>query len=160
MLSLIVAMDRNRLIGSHGDLPWHYPEDLRYFKQVTMGHRVVMGRRTYESILKRLGKPLPGRISILITRYPERYADVECYPSIEAFLERYGNCEEEIFVIGGAMLYEALLPYCQRLYITKIHRVFEGDTYFPSYDETAFELIHEKKQGDLSFCIYERRDKR
>lgn len=157
MFSLIVAMAENGVIGKDNDMPWHYPEDLQYFKQVTMHKTVVMGRKTYESIYNRLKQPLPGRKNIVITRHPERFPEVECYPSVDEFLSRYQHCNEEIFIIGGAMLYAELLPYCERLYITKIHKSYEGDTYFPSFDKNKFEIIKKDERKELTFCIYERR---
>lgn len=157
MLSLIVAMAENRIIGKDNKLPWHYPEDLKYFKETTLHKTVVMGRLTYESILESLKKPLPNRKSIIITRSPEKFPGVECYTSVEDFLAKYGNSDEEIFIIGGARIYQALLPYCDRLYITKIHKSYEGDTYFPEFKEEDFKLISEKKSDELTFCVYERR---
>lgn len=160
MFSLIVAMAENGVIGRKNELPWHYPEDLKYFKKVTINKTVVMGRLTYESIIKRLGKPLPNRKNIVITRSPEKYPEIEAYSSIEQFLRRYDNSKKEIFVIGGARIYEALLPYCDRLYITKIHGSYDGDTYFPLYDEDELQLISENRFDELTFCVYERRVKR
>lgn len=156
MLSAIVAIARNGVIGKDNGLPWHYPEDLRYFKEKTQGHTVVMGRNTYESILSSLKKPLPNRKSVLLTRQPENYSDVECYSSVEDFLQMYKDSKEEIFVIGGATIYREFLPFLDRLYITWIERDVEGDTTFPGFNLDEYQLLEERTSGELRFCVYER----
>ncbi|HEX4585367.1 MAG TPA: dihydrofolate reductase [Burkholderiaceae bacterium] len=133
-LNLIVARARNGVIGRGGTLPWHLPEDLRHFKHITMGHPIVMGRRTWESI----GRPLPGRRSIVVTRNPGfRAAGIQTASSLEQAL---AMCEGagEVFVIGGAGLFAQALPMAQRLFVTEIDADFEGDTFFPPADLTAW----------------------
>ncbi len=126
-LSLIVAMDNNRLIGNKNELPWHLPADLAFFKRTTMGKPIVMGRKTFESI----GKPLPGRRNIVITRDPNfSAAGCEVADSIEAALSLTGG-DDEVMLIGGASLYQQTLDLATQLYITRIHHSFEGDTWFP-----------------------------
>lgn len=159
MLSIIVCFDKNKLIGKDNKIPWHYSEDLRYFKEVTWGKKVVMGSKTHESIIGYLHKPLPNRHHIVITRNPSKYPDIECYTSIEAFLEKYQNLDEEIFIIGGRQIYEQFLPYVDRLYITVIDAEHDGDTYFPRFNLDDFRLIKENKKGILNFTVYERKVK-
>lgn len=153
MISLIFAEDKNHLIGTHNTLPWHYKEDLQYFKQTTLNKPVLMGRKTFESIVDRLGKPLPKRRNIVATRSDFSYEGVQVVNDLEAFLKQ--PHDEEIFVIGGKMIYEAAFKYADQLYITHIDKVYQGDT-FITYDLSAFKLIKERKVGDLNFCLYER----
>jgi len=129
-LSLIVAMDENRLIGRNNSLPWHLPADLAYFKRTTMGKPVVMGRKTFESI----GKPLAGRRNIVITGNADYYAPgCEIADSIEAAISLVDE-HHEIMLIGGASLYQQTIERATKLYITRIHHSFEGDTWFPEFD--------------------------
>jgi dihydrofolate reductase len=123
-------MDRNRLIGNADGLPWRLPGDLKWFKSVTMDKPVIMGRKTHESI----GRPLPGRRNIVITRDPVyTAAGCECVTDIDAALERAGEAPEAM-VIGGAQIYRAVLPRAGRMYLTLIDAAFEGDTWFPDFD--------------------------
>ena len=144
-LSIVVAMDDNHLIGKGNELPWHLPADLVYFKKITTGNSILMGRKTYDSI----GKPLPNRRNIVITRNPDiSIPDCEVVDSIEKALSITQD-EEEIMVIGGANLFEQLLPEVNKLYITRIEGEFEGETYFPHYDENDWlELSCESHQPD------------
>ena len=130
-LSIVVAMDDNRLIGSKNQLPWHLPADLAYFKKLTTGKSILMGRKTYDSI----GRPLPNRRNIVITRNANiSIPGCEVVSSIDHALElTKDDCE--VMVIGGASLCEQLLPKINRLYITKIDGEFEGDVFFPKYDD-------------------------
>ncbi|QVK19553.1 dihydrofolate reductase [Mycoplasmatota bacterium] len=157
MLSIIVAFDKNQLIGKDNKMPWHYPEDLKYFKEVTWGKKVVMGSNTYQSILDYLHKPLPNRHNIVITSKKDKYPEIECYESIEHFLRQYHKSTEEIFIIGGKMIYEQFINLVDRLYITHIDKTFEGDTYFPHFDKEDFKIINKKSREELSFIIYERK---
>ncbi|WP_102263314.1 dihydrofolate reductase [Mesobacillus jeotgali] len=162
MISLIWAMDENRVIGYHNQLPWRLPEDLKFFKRVTMGHPIAMGRKTYESI----GKPLPGRENIVITR-DEDYGPEGCtvIHSIEEMLAYAAeNKSEEIFVIGGAEIFKEVLHHADKLYLTMIHHQFEGDTFFPVFDIDKWELESreiglkdEKNPYDYEFLIYKRK---
>ncbi|QYF80236.1 dihydrofolate reductase [Brevibacterium sp. PAMC21349] len=141
MISLIVAMDQNRVIGKNNKLPWHLPADLQYFKKVTMGHPIVMGRKTFESI----GRVLPGRENVIVTRNQEFKAEgcvvLHDIAQIKMFAD---NHEEEVFVIGGAEIFKEILPFTDRLYITEIHETFEGDTFFPEIDENEWDEISSK----------------
>jgi dihydrofolate reductase len=127
-MTAVVAMTPSRVIGRAGGLPWHLPEDLRFFKQTTMGHVVVMGRRTYDSI----GKPLPGRENWVITR-GSAIAGTRCFSSPgEVTTPADGR---HLYVIGGASVYAALLPRCREILRTLLRREYEGDTFFPSYED-------------------------
>ncbi|MDN4072340.1 dihydrofolate reductase [Fictibacillus terranigra] len=137
MISFVFAMDENRLIGNRNELPWYLPADLQYFKKVTMGKPIVMGRKTFDSI----GKPLPGRENIILTRNESFQAEgCTIIHSVQQALERK---EEEVCVIGGAEVFSLFMPYVQRMYITKINESFQGDTYFPEIDESEWKLVSE-----------------
>ena len=127
LISLIVAMDKNRVIGRDGDLPWRLPNDLRWFKMMTWGKRVVMGRKTYESI----GRPLPGRANVVMTRQTGYSAEgCAVVHSAEAALATAEACDE-VVIIGGAAVYEAFLPLVTKIYLTEVDAEVEGDTWFP-----------------------------
>lgn len=126
-ITLIVAMAENRVIGANNAMPWHLPDDLRRFRALTMGHPILMGRKTHEAI----GRPLPGRRNLVMTRdVNQTYLGCEIVGSIEA-AERICQNSESLFVIGGAELYQLFLPKADRIELTLIHREFDGDTYFP-----------------------------
>lgn len=136
-ISAIVAMSENQVIGKNNKLPWHLPADLKHFKKITMGHPILMGRKTYESI----GHPLPGRCNVVITRDAEFIAP-GCVTanSIETALSSAGY-SNEIFVIGGSALLEQMLPRVERLYLTKIHHHFEGDVFFPEINFSEWQEV-------------------
>ena len=155
-LSLIVAHDPNLLIGKSGGLPWRYPEDLRYFKQVTMGSPIIMGRVVFEEIGE---KPLPGRRNIVLSRSKSwQRTDFEHYSSLEDALQAVRN-EPHVFIIGGRALYEKGLELADKLFITVIHKTYEGDTWFPEYrDQIGKQWIEtERTEGEnLTFIVYSR----
>jgi dihydrofolate reductase len=159
-LSIIVAMDDNHLIGKDNILPWHLPADLAFFKKVTTGHSIVMGRKTYDSI----GKPLSSRRNIVITRSTDVAIEgCEVFNSIDSALQSTKE-EEEVLVIGGANLCKQVLHKVDRLYITHIEGVFEGDTYFPQYNASDWKEISceshtpdEKNPHHYHFKILERK---
>ncbi len=132
--SLVVAMARNRVIGRDNALPWRLPEELAHFKRVTMGHPIVMGRRTWESI----GRPLPGRQNIVVTRTPG-YAAPGCtvVESLEAAWQAAGNAGE-VCVIGGTTLFEETLPMADRIHLTEVEAEVAGDTWFPAFDRSQW----------------------
>lgn len=141
MISLIVAHDKNRVIGLHNEMPWHLPEELKYFKKMTMGKPIIMGRKTFESI----GRPLPGRRNIVITRNPDYQVEgVEVVNNLENALELVKDAEE-VMVIGGEQIFKLALPIANRLYITFINHEFEGDTFFPQYDLKEWKLVRESE---------------
>ncbi|MBS4215963.1 MULTISPECIES: dihydrofolate reductase [Neobacillus] len=161
MISFIVAMDKNRVIGKNNQLPWHLPEDLKFFKRVTMGHPIAMGRKTHESI----GRVLPGRENIIITRQKE-YRSEECtvFTSVDEFVGYSREQNDEIFVIGGAEIFKETFPFANRLYITFINEEFAGDTFFPEFNHNDWVLVSsekgikdEKNPYDYEFRIYDRR---
>jgi dihydrofolate reductase len=140
-IALIVAMSTNNCIGKDNKMPWHLPEDLKRFKALTLGHPVIMGRKTYESILSYLGKPLPDRKSIVLTRSKiSTENDVEIKESIDeaiAVAQKTAakNDLNEIFIIGGAEIFKQTLPMANRLYLTRIHQTIDGDAFFPALKE-------------------------
>jgi len=161
MISFIVAMDQNRVIGKDNQLPWHLPEDLKFFKRVTMGHPIAMGRKTHESI----GRALPGRENLIITRQ-RGYKSEDCtvFYSVEEFVEYCRSKSDEFFVIGGAEIFRETFPYVDRLYITYINSTFEGDTFFPDFSLNHWVLTSaekgikdEKNPYDYEFRIYHRK---
>ncbi len=154
--SVIVAMDKNRVIGSDNKLPWRLPAELAYFKKVTMGHPIIMGRKTHESI----GRPLPGRENIVLTR-DEDYSSQGCsvVHSVDEARKLVG--QREAFVIGGAEILKLFFPYVEKLYITWIDHEFAGDTYFPPIHDEEWQLISsedgltdEKNPYRYEFRIY------
>lgn len=158
-LSIIVAMDRNRVIGNNDSLPWHISADLKNFKKITMGKPIVMGRKTHESI----GRPLPGRENIIITR-DKTYQAEGCtvLNSIEEILEHCKDTEE-VMITGGSEIYKHTLDQATRLYLTEVHAEVEGDTFFPEYNRTEWDEISreefnadEKNDYDYSFILLER----
>lgn len=164
-LAIIVAQAENRVIGINNKLPWHLPEDLRYFKQVTMSKPIIMGRKTYESI----GRPLPGRTNIVISRQ-EGYAPegVKVVPSLEAAIELAESIgvidgAEEAMVIGGAQIYEQALTCADRLYLTQVHASVEGDAWFPAFAMEEWREVGredftamEPNPYDYSFIVLDR----
>ena len=140
MISIIVAMGRNRVIGKDNDLIWHLPADLKHFKETTMGKPVIMGRKTFES----MGKPLPGRTNIVVTRNSQ-YKAKGCLVahSLEKALERVSG-EAEVFIAGGGEIYREAMPLADRMYITIIDHSFEGDTYFPEFSKKEWKIIEER----------------
>ena len=167
MISAIVAIGHNRVIGKGNTLLWHIPDDLKRYKQLTMGHPVVMGRKTFESILQILGKPLPGRINIVITRDPSALArfdldtkfdvnsqtnntQVLIVGSLEEGLEKAREIDQdEIFIGGGSQIYEQALPMVDKLYVTLIDDEKEGDAYFPAYENDFPKMtFHEDREHE------------
>ena len=153
MLSLIVAIAPHNVIGKGNDLPWYYPEDLKYFKKVTLNHAVFMGYNTFLSIYGRIGKILPKRKNYVLTYEEELPGGAIPIHSLDELPK-----EEDIFVIGGRMIYEQMLPLCERLYITHINKEYQGDVFFPEIHYENYHLISQEDilDGELSFCVYER----
>jgi dihydrofolate reductase len=159
MISLIVAHDSNRVIGKDNELPWHLPEDLGYFKKMTMGKAMVMGRKTYESI----GRPLPGRLSIVVTRNPDYTAEgVVVVNDLKVGIEKAKAYAPEVMIIGGAEIFNMVMEIADRLYITLIKAEFEGDTFFPSYEDewtlkSTSEEIISKNGTSFVYQIYDKK---
>ena len=162
MISAIVATAMNRVIGKQNDLPWYLPADLKRFKELTTDHTVVMGRKTHDSIIARIGKPLPNRHSIVLTRDGEFRAEgVEVCNSIEELVKKL-PAEQEVFVIGGEQIYEALMPYTDRIYLTEVDVEVDGDAFFPEITAEWREISREahardeKNEHDYSYVTYEK----
>jgi len=157
MINLIVAVDQNLLIGNSLGMPWHISEDLKYFREVTRGKTVVMGRKTYESI----GRPLPNRTNVVLTRQAIKLEGVDVINNLPGYLATV-DTNQDIFIIGGAEIYKLAYPYVEKLYITHIEAKFNGDTYFPKeYLNGDFTLVSANKtissEGiHLTFSVYER----
>lgn len=162
-ICIIAAVARNGVIGIGNRMPWHLSEDMKRFKRLTLGHAVIMGRKTFESIVSTSGKPLPGRDNIVVTRSSE-WARPGCRtaPSLEAALAEVHE-PRDAFVIGGAEIYALALPIARRLYVTEIERDFDGDTFFPPFDRSRWrEVSRERIAPDgaggfaYAFVKYER----
>ena len=159
LLSAIVAASDNNVIGKDNQLLWHLPNDLRFFKRTTTGHTVVMGRKTYESV----GKPLPNRRNIIITRQAGYAAPgTEVVHSLAAALERCAD-EPEVFIVGGAEIYKQAMPLLDLIYLTRVHTQLEGDAFFPELERKDWQLVSEEKHSaderhaySYAFRIYER----
>ena len=163
-LAIIAAMAGNRVIGRRGTMPWHLPEDLKRFKALTTGHPVIMGRKTYESILQSLGRPLPNRRSIVITR-SAGYAAAGCevVSSLEVGIERVIG--QPAFVIGGAEIYALALPLADTLFLTEIAGAFDGDAWFPNFEPSEWTEVRRESrisaaQLSYSFVDYRRKPNR
>lgn len=161
-LSLIAALARNRVIGRANRLPWHLPEDLKRFRQITWGRPVIMGRKTHQSILQSLGGPLPGRDNIVVTR-SAAYSAPGCRVAQSLAGAVAAVTAPEAFVIGGAQLYAAALPFAARLYLTEIHAEYEGDAFFPAFDRGEWRefsrearAAREPENPAYDFAVYER----
>ncbi len=140
-ISIIAAMSSNRVIGLKDDLPWHLPPDLKHFKQLTMGHHMIMGRKTFDTI----GRPLPGRVTIVVTRRTDFvHPGVLVAHSIDDAL-RLAEDDKEVFIAGGGEIYRLTLDLADRIYLTVIHHEFEGDTFFPPFDESKWEVVEEQE---------------
>ena len=159
MISLVVACGQNNVIGSDGGIPWHVPADLKQFKSLTMGKPIVMGRKTFQSI----GKPLPGRPNIVITRHPEFAAEgIRVVNSLDAAIEQARALGDEIMIIGGGEIYQAALPIADRIYMTRIELEPEGDVFFPELDAVDWQttvLEEHAASGDVPAFSFRRLDR-
>ncbi|ERJ60970.1 dihydrofolate reductase [Sphingobacterium paucimobilis] len=159
-ITLIVAAAENNAIGKNNQMPWHLPNDFKYFKKTTLGHSVIMGRKTFESI----GKPLPERRNIVLTR-DQQYnnPEIDVANSLQDVLT-YCRDEREIFIIGGANIYQQVLPLAQRVLLTRVHATIDGDAFFPELPSTEWELISQEKHNkdekhvyDYTFEVWQRK---
>lgn len=152
-LAMIAAMSRNRVIGHQGRLPWHEPEDLRHFKTTTLGHALIMGRKTFEC----LGKPLPGRRCIVITRQPAwRPAGVEVVATLAEAIRRARDTDPLPFIGGGGEIYALALPEATRIYLTTVDMDAHGDAFFPALEPTQWRETERRVSGRLLFQTLER----
>jgi dihydrofolate reductase (trimethoprim resistance protein) len=158
-ISLIVAMDKNRVIGKDNDLPWRLPKEFEYVKKTTMGHTIIMGRKNFESI----GRALPGRKNVILTR--DKTFSFEGCIIAHSIRDVFDLCknDEEVFIFGGEQIYEMFLPYVEKMYITKIDYAFEGDTFFPEvnyeeWNEVSVEqgITDEKNPYKYHYHVYEK----
>ncbi len=165
IISMIAAATLNHIIGKDGDMPWHLPADLKYFKRITLGHHVIMGRKTFQAF--GLGKPLPKRVNIVLTRQEGLTLEgVKVAASVEEALQMAREAgETEAFLIGGEQIYRLGMEVADRIYLTRIHTELEGDTFFPVIDETKWQLeseevycADEKHAYDMSFRVWERKE--
>ena len=161
MLSIIVAKAKNNVIGKNNKLLWHISDDLKRFKELTTNHTIIMGRKTFES----LGRVLPNRKHIVFSNNPDFKVDDENVEVVHSMLQiqEYIESEEETFVIGGAIIYNLLMPYVKKMYVTEIDKEFEGDTFFPRINEETWKEISREKGPEDSenkftyeYVIYER----
>lgn len=153
IINLIAAHDPNLVIGKDGGLPWHYPEDLKFFKKTTMGGIIIMGRGVFEELNE---IPLPGRRNVVLST-SKTYENVDSYKSLEEALDSVEK--EEVYIIGGGILYRQTIDKADRLIITEIHSEYEGDIFFPEYRNMIGKIwkeVRREDKDDLSFVIYER----
>ena len=158
LISIIVAMDSNNLIGNKNDLPWHIPGELSRFKKITMGKPIIMGRKTHESI----GKILKGRINIVLSKNPSfKKKDIFVFNNLKDALENF-KTHKEIMIIGGEGVFKLAIPLAKKIYITQIHQQFEGDVWFPNINYKQWEVItredcfSKEKEIKYSYLICER----
>ncbi len=139
IVSLITAVSENGVIGLDGAVPWHLPAELKLFKRITMGHYLILGRKTYESI----GRPLPGRKMVVLSRQTNFNAQgCQVVSSLEQGLEiARADGETEVFIGGGAVIYAQALPLANRIYLSRVHKVLSGDTFFPAFDQHAWQIV-------------------
>ena len=160
MISIIVAKSSNNVIGASNELPWYVPADLKRFRSLTNGHTVVMGRKTFESIVARLGRPLPARRNVVVSRDQTfRYDGVEVIHS----LDDLPSLGDDMFILGGSQIYDQALSRVDRLYVTEIHAVGSGDCYFPAIDPQSLRQISREKHASddsnpysYDFVVYDR----
>jgi dihydrofolate reductase len=146
-IAIVAALGRNRVIGSGGTMPWHLPEDLGRFKRLTLGHAVIMGRKTFESIIATAGKPLPGRDNIVVTRSRDwSHSGCHAVRSLDAALAA-AQGSPEAFVIGGAEIYALALPLARRLHLTEIERDFDGDAFFPEFERSQWREVSRERRA-------------
>ena len=154
-VTIVAAVARNGVIGVGGELPWYLPEDLRRFKELTIGHVLVMGRLTYESI----GRPLPGRTTVVITRRPDWSAgadEVIRARDVPGALQLGSEIDDEVFVVGGGQVYEEALPLADRLELTFVDAEPEGDTFFPEVDWSQWREVAREEGDGVAYVTYER----
>lgn len=157
MITIIVAVGKNNVIGKANSLPWYIPEDLKRFKSLTVGHVVIMGRKTYESIIARINKPLPDRKNIVITRQNNFSVQdgVEVFSSLEEAIHTHAS--EEIFIIGGAEMYNQAMSKVDRLLVTEVEGEHDGDVFFPTIDLNIWKEISREPHEGYAFVEYVKR---
>jgi dihydrofolate reductase len=162
-IALIAAVAENRVIGRDKGMPWHFSEDLTYFKETTTGHPVIVGRRTYETVVEALGEPFPGRTSVVLTTQSlDLPAGAVVANSVEEAIDAAEADARErgvstAYVAGGGRVYEQFLPHATRLVLTEIHDAYEGDTRFPAWDDDEWVEVERDERDAFDFVTYERR---
>ena len=153
---IIAAVSENGVIGKDGDIPWHYPEDLEHFREKTTGHSVIMGRKTYFSLPEDF-RPLPDRKNIVLSRSnPNLPEEVELAESLEQAWKKAREHSDKAFIIGGANVYEQSMDEADKMILTRIHKEYDGDTFFPEWDEENWEKVKEEERKEISFIEYRR----
>jgi len=158
MIALLVAVSKNNVIGKDNALPWHYKKDLQYFKKLTTNQTVLMGRKTFDSILKSLGKPLPNRRNVVASKTLQSLKGAEVIHDIHAFIKEFPK-DQKLFIIGGKQIFDESIDYADYLYITHIDKEYPGDTYFSDYTLEDYEKIQEQIDGELRFAVYKKVDR-
>lgn len=155
---IIAAVSENGVIGKNGDIPWHLPEDLKHFKEKTMGNPVIMGRKTFQSLPEDY-RPLPGRKNIVLTRsdFEPENTDVETAESLEKGFEIASNHGERVFVIGGASVYREALETADKMFLTEVKREVDGDTFFPDRKQDEWREVERDEREELDFVEYRRK---
>lgn len=157
-ISLVVACADNNVIGVNNAMPWHITEDFQHFKAITLGKPCIMGRKTFESILAQLGKPLPGRVNIIVSRRNYQHPGaLTCKDLEEAIDQARKTGTEEICIIGGAQIYEQALPLANKIHLTRVHQSPEGDAHFPELGKEWVEQNRDEREG-FSFLTYVKSD--
>ena len=163
IVALVAARSENNVIGNGAEIPWHLPADLKFFKQLTTGHTIVMGRKTFDT----LAKPLPNRRTIVLTRSRAyRQAGIDVAHSFETAFDLADPGDgEEVFIVGGEEIYRMALPYAQRMYLTRVHTIVPGDAFFPEFSDDEWELTEnarhaadERHEFDYTFEVWEKRE--
>ena len=162
MISIITAAAKNGVIGRNGRIPWDIPEDMRYFRHITEGSTVIMGRKTYESIMR----PLPKRLNIIVSRTCTFNDDMlitartlkDGIDLAKKYSTEHGGCYKDIFLCGGYAIYREGMQYADRIYLTELDSEYEGDVYFPTFDKSVFRLISSERyeSAEITFNVYER----
>lgn len=162
MLAIIVAIGKNNVIGLNNELPWKLSGDLKYFAKITTGKSVLMGKNTFQSIINRLGKPLPNRKNYVLSSTLTSIDNIEIVTDLQKFIADHKD--EEIYAIGGASVYQAVLPNTYKMYITEVDYAGPGDTFFPTFNRDEWKLVSEEKHDaddkneyNYTFKTYERR---
>ncbi len=153
MITIVAALSANGVIGTDGKLPWYNKEELQHFKQLTTGKTIIMGRKTFESI----GKPLPNRRNIVISKTLKNIEGAEIYENIDEALAKAGN--KEVFVIGGREIFEQTIELANKMYLSYIDGNFEGEVLFPTFNEKQWKIIEKKKYSGFETIVYARRKK-
>jgi dihydrofolate reductase len=150
MINIIAAMGKNRVIGKNNKLPWHISDDLKNFKKLTSNNVVIMGRKTFESI----GKPLPNRVNIVISSSMPQTEGIIVCNDVPSALEKARSYNKEIFIIGGATIYQQTIPWADRMYLSYVKGDYDGDAFFPQYDESKWKIDHKEQFTDFELIVY------